>query len=222
MNDCPNAEIRDRLPELLHDRLDESARAAVSAHVGTCADCREELELLRGMHGMLIARTPRVDVAFVVAALPKPVARRAQPMRPRRSWSDWRIAAAITMVVAGASSVAVYNHLGISGAQSVAAAMPIESAPANNSVPSLAPTPALLPSNGVASAAIPAETVAIVSPDEGLGMAGAVSKLNDRQLQVLLDDIDRMESVPITDPEPVSIKVEPRSAVPSNGRGSEQ
>ena len=36
MNDCPNAEIRDRLPDLLHDRLDPSARAAVTAHVATC------------------------------------------------------------------------------------------------------------------------------------------------------------------------------------------
>src|SRR4051812_30226413 len=115
MNDCPNAEIRDRLPDLLHDRLDESERAVVNAHVGTCADCSGELELLRGMHGMLTARAPHIDVASVVAALPKAPARHARPMRPRRSWSDWRIAAAITMVVAGGSSVLVYNHLGVSG-----------------------------------------------------------------------------------------------------------
>ena len=42
MNDCPNAEMRDLLPDLLHERLDASPRAVVSAHVGACEDCRAE------------------------------------------------------------------------------------------------------------------------------------------------------------------------------------
>ena len=33
MTDCPNAEMRDRLPDLLHERLETSVRAAVMAHV---------------------------------------------------------------------------------------------------------------------------------------------------------------------------------------------
>ena len=106
MNDCPNAEIRDQLPDLLHERLDPSARAAVTAHVAACGDCRDELELLRGIHGMLIERAPRIDVAAVVAALPKPAAREIRAARPRRTWADWRVAAAVTLLVAGGSSVA--------------------------------------------------------------------------------------------------------------------
>mgnify|MGYP001149706736 CR=1 FL=1 len=34
MNDCPNAEMRDLLPDLLHDRLPVDVRGEVTAHVG--------------------------------------------------------------------------------------------------------------------------------------------------------------------------------------------
>ena len=78
MNDCSNAEIRDRLPDLLHERLDASARAVVIAHVSGCVDCRDELELLRSVHTTLIAQTPRVDMAYIIGALPKAPAARGQ------------------------------------------------------------------------------------------------------------------------------------------------
>ncbi|HEX8942687.1 MAG TPA: zf-HC2 domain-containing protein, partial [Gemmatimonadaceae bacterium] len=98
MNDCPNADIRDQLPDLLHERLDVSVRAAVMAHVDSCVDCRAELELLRGVHGMLVSRTPRVDVNYIVNALPKRAARPVRLAPRRRVWSDWRIAAAVTVM----------------------------------------------------------------------------------------------------------------------------
>jgi len=62
MNDCQNAEMRDQLPDLLNERLDGSARAVVMAHVAACADCRDELELLRVARGTLLKATPRVDL----------------------------------------------------------------------------------------------------------------------------------------------------------------
>ncbi len=103
MNDCPNAVIRDQLPDLLHERLDARARAAVMAHVDVCADCRDELELLRGVHRTLIASTPAVDIARIVSALPKPPgARVAVPLRPARSLAGptGRVAATITVLAA--------------------------------------------------------------------------------------------------------------------------
>ena len=66
MNDCQNAEMRDQLPDLLHDRLDAAARAMLTAHVASCTDCREELALLRVAYGTLIKATPRVDLNFIV------------------------------------------------------------------------------------------------------------------------------------------------------------
>src|SRR6266567_4578699 len=105
MNDCINADIRDRLPELLHEQLDAETRALVMAHVDGCADCRAELELLRGTYRMLTARTPQVDVARIVQALP---ARRVA----RRPWVNWQMAAAATILVIGGSSLAIVNHVG--------------------------------------------------------------------------------------------------------------
>src|SRR6185369_16427625 len=101
MNDCLNAEMRDLLPDLLHDRLAADVRAAVTAHVSACADCREELELLQQLQTVLVAGAPRVDVAYVVGALPKPPAQVKTLSRraARRTWSDWRIAAAVTLLV---------------------------------------------------------------------------------------------------------------------------
>jgi len=102
MTDCPNADIRDQLPELLHGRLDAASRARVDSHLRACAECRQELELLRGVR----ASTPevRVDVARIVAALPAPAARR------RHSWNSrvWQIAAAVVFLAAGGSAVARY------------------------------------------------------------------------------------------------------------------
>src|SRR3954468_8108873 len=98
MNDCTNADIRDQLPDLLHERLDASGRAEVLAHLSGCTDCRDELRLLGEVRSALESRVPRVDVNYVVQALPKPPAQRTLRLEPRRRvWSDWRIAAAVTL-----------------------------------------------------------------------------------------------------------------------------
>ena len=108
MNDCVNAEIRDQLPDLVHDRLGAAERTVVLAHVESCIDCRDELQLLRDARAMYARGVPRVDVAYVVGALPKaPAAHptRELPARPRaRTWSDWRIAAAVTLLIAGGAA----------------------------------------------------------------------------------------------------------------------
>ncbi len=122
MNDCPNAEIRDRLPDLVHDRLDARTRARVVAHVDGCADCRSELELLRSLRGSLDRATPRVDVDRIVAALPTPAS--VRPGQHRRAWrvlSDWRIAAAVTFIVAGGTSVVVMRNVRDVGSDSTSA-----------------------------------------------------------------------------------------------------
>ena len=102
MTDCPNAEIRDLLPDLLHGRLDADARALVEAHLRDCADCRQELALLRDLRGA--APSPRVDIQAITAALPV--------YRARRTWASpaWRVAAAILFLAIGGSTVATFMH----------------------------------------------------------------------------------------------------------------
>jgi len=88
MNDCQNAEMRDQLPDLLHERLAATERAVVMAHLDGCVDCRDELALLRVAHGTLIKATPRIDLNFIVEALPKTAPRtRTLSVSRRPMWS---------------------------------------------------------------------------------------------------------------------------------------
>ena len=57
MTDCPNVEMRELLPELLHDHLPVAERMRVEAHVGECEACMSELALLRSARRAL-ARPP--------------------------------------------------------------------------------------------------------------------------------------------------------------------
>jgi hypothetical protein len=221
MNDCPNAEIRDQLPDLLHDRLDVSLRAAVMAHVDACVDCRAELELLRGVRGLLVARTPRVDINYVVNALPKPsAATHALPSRltpRRRVWSDWRIAAAVTVLAVGGGSFALLRQgVNPSTADTVLAqASSIGSA--NTS--SRDSVTAAAPSRVADASAAPSGSTSVArgtttSADEQAGLAttARLADLNERQLQALLDQIDQLQAVPITEPEPVTLRVNKSSS----------
>lgn len=107
MTDCPNGDIRDLLPDLLHGRLGAAERAVVEAHLRECEDCRDELELLRSMRSAL-RRAPAVNVDRIVAEIPPYCAPVRQ--RPARTWSGWRIAAAVTLLAAGGSSVVVARN----------------------------------------------------------------------------------------------------------------
>lgn len=104
MRDCANATMRDRLPDLLHAAADDLALAEVRAHVSSCDDCREELELLRLARAA--APAPRVDVERIAAAIP--------PFVPQPHWGrlarsrQLRVAAAVVVIAGGA--VAGYVH----------------------------------------------------------------------------------------------------------------
>jgi anti-sigma factor RsiW len=187
MNDCVNAEMRDRLPDLLSDRLPASERAEVVAHVAACADCREELELLRALRSMFSASAPRVDVASIVSALPKAPSQ-LRP-RSRRTWADWRIAAAVTVLAVGGSSVALINRTTYITPVRIDAA-----SPSADSAPTARPN-------------TPSDTGQDGEPSGGLGMSGHLADLDDAQLQALINEIENMKAVPITEPEPVSMKV---------------
>jgi anti-sigma factor RsiW len=104
MIDCLNGEIRDRLPDFVHDQLNATARAAVAAHVAHCAACTAEVALLRELRGTL-RQAPSVDVARIVAALPAPL----RGSRDGRRRFDWRIAAAIAALVIGGGSAAILS-----------------------------------------------------------------------------------------------------------------
>lgn len=95
MTECENAEMRDRLPELLAGAGGPQL-AAVREHVAGCDACRAELEILSRVRAAVVA--PGVDPARIAAAIP--------PYRGGGRWrramgsAAFRIAASL-LVVAG-------------------------------------------------------------------------------------------------------------------------
>ena len=101
MNDCPNAEIRDQLCDVVHRTLSDADCRRVEEHIATCADCAAEIALIRRAHAVLTRPAPSIDTATIVAALPRHRAQRAM------SFSAWRIAAGIAVFAVGAASVSL-------------------------------------------------------------------------------------------------------------------
>jgi len=201
MTDCPNAAIRDLLPDLVHGGLDAATRADVERHVRNCAECTAELTLLREIRSALHA-APKVDVAAIVAAVP-------EYRRPGgRSWIGWRTAATITVLVAGGSSVAVLERGGPSLVDT-ARSMPAAVAPA----PQIA-LPVQAPASAIESATVAVARPRIESPAtrqqpvpavrevDGRELAvggGSLNDLNDRELASLLRDIESLDGLPTVD-----------------------
>jgi hypothetical protein len=201
MTDCPNAEMRDRLPDLLHERLDASARAAVMAHVARCGDCRAELTLLREARVALTSGMRTVDVvsitSAVIARTPAPTVHLLPRHQRARMWTDWRVAASIALIAIGGASFGLIRSQRVDEplpqVPVVARTIPAESG-------SSMPPAVVAPPVHVAPHAAPAAAAE-------LSAAGGVSDLSDRDLRALLDDLQSIDAEPSTDPEPVSVRI---------------
>lgn len=198
MTDCPNAEMRDRLPDLLHEQLDESARAAVVMHVEGCSDCRMELALLQEAHVALVAGIRSIDVTMITRIVVERFKASATvaPRRPR--WLDWRIAASLAVIATGAASFAAVRGARHGRVESRVLAV----APAS-------PAGILV---GASTQAIPTHVldrgVTVVSARNAeLSAAGGVSDLDETELRALLRELNQIDAIPATEPEPVTVRV---------------
>ena len=189
MSDCDNAELRDVLPDLIHGTLAPSVRARVEAHVGACAACRAELDLLRAAH-VVLSRTPSLDVGRVVRALPPPpnvLGRpRAQGSQARGvAAAAWRRAAAIAAVVVTGAAVGIATRgpwPRLDRGTSTAAPQPAAPAAPGRTAPRPQPPAA----------------------DAGdLMLAAGVQDLDDAQLDAILREIEALDPVPSAEPLPV-------------------
>lgn len=221
MTDCPNGEMRDRLPDLLHDRLAPAERREVQAHLAGCADCRAELTLLGDVRASLRA-VPAVNVAAIAAAIPA-----YRPLlvlsSSRRSWVGWRVAAAITILAVGGSSAVL-----LSRSSSVTPAAVVAAAPSAAAVPATRPTNSAAASAAVQGATAapvtpvassPSTRVAVVRPSTATPApvrelavgASSTGDLTESELNVLLKDVESLDAVPSTD-------VESSAIIPARGR----
>ncbi|MEP6621005.1 MAG: zf-HC2 domain-containing protein [bacterium] len=213
MTDCPNADVRDLLPDLLHERLDEAMRAKVEAHVDGCEDCAAELALLRELSGVL-RRAPELDIAAIAGAIPMYRA----PVR--RSWVGWRTAAAITLMVAGGSSMLVLRRnvspvpdslalppSAVSDSPSALVPAPVP-APAGVSAPVTiatkpvaidTPATSVAPVSSVPTAAASASATPVRAGRELALSSGPLNDLSDRELAMLLKEIESLDAVTSVD-----------------------
>jgi len=188
MNDCPKVEFRDRLPELVHERLDALERAAVLAHVDGCDDCRAELELLRGMRAVL-AVAPHVDIGRIVGSLPAPSPRLTT--KPRRRLREWQLAAAGVVLFVGGVSLVTYERARVKPPASVESTN--VAVRDSNSRPATGGSP---------------DTGVTVASENELAIGGGLSDLSTSELSNLLSDIERLEPLPQAEPDVGTVSTE--------------
>jgi anti-sigma factor RsiW len=182
-------ETREMLPDLLHGKLDASARARVEKHVAGCEECREELEVLRTVKAAAIF-APTIDVNRVVghiAPYAKIVPEVEAPARSRVI--SWLVAASFLVVIAGGGSLLVVQQK-----DSVA---PYATVTPSQRV-AVVPRPVTVPPAGVNNVASVDRPVV-----HALALASGVETLSDNDLRQLMTDMDSFDVLPASEPEPV-------------------
>ncbi|MGQ0640655.1 MAG: hypothetical protein ACT4P6_07775 [Gemmatimonadaceae bacterium] len=188
MSDCPNVEMRDMLPELLHGRLAVAHAAQVREHVALCAECAGELELLERVRRSY-ATTPAIDTAAIVQALPSPSRRRAAPSARRLySLGVLRLAAAVVFVIAGALVLRTVVRGAAGGGDAGDTIGPLVQQPVDT-------TQLLLPDNPSAREPQPA------SPRVLAMSLSEVDDMEADELETLLGALDRIDAAPIAEPD---------------------
>ncbi len=214
MTECTRDDMRDRLPDLLNERLDAATRAEVARHVASCAECAAELELLRSMRSAL-APAPRVDVrriAAAVAASRGAGAREAdviplgvrQPSRFDRRLA-WRIAAGLVVAALGLGTwfAAQYKP---SDPPVTVAKTPPQHTDSATAVPQVASTRPAATSHSSTTTQAPAAPRMLAS--RGLVMDGGVTDLSDGDVHLLLQSLDSLTAIPDADPAPLSYQLD--------------
>jgi anti-sigma factor RsiW len=196
MNRCTDSDTRELLPDLLHGTLAADARGRVEAHLATCDECREELDVLRTIKTAAVF-APRIDVDRVVRQIPP--YRTIVPVTERPATTrvvSWLVAATMAIVVIGGGSLVLMKPRVVNDARPVASTQrapapnPAESTQLNSSVP--------------AAGATGRTTVASAPPHpRALALAANVDDLSDGDLRQLMNDMNRFDALPASEPEPV-------------------
>lgn len=185
MTDCPNGEIRDLLPDLVHARLDAAERDRVKEHVAGCAACTAEVALLERIRASA-GRGALVNVGRVVSALP----------RDGRAGSNWtrsaglRIAAGLVVVLGIASWLQRSRGDEISRSADHVAVVAPETASTSEQV--------VVPA--VSESARAVRTRAPVVASRQVSLDADLAELSDSELQSLLRALDSFEAVTRVEP----------------------
>lgn len=175
MTECRNDEMRDLLPGLVRGSLAAPEAARVRSHVETCAACASELALLETARLVLLAGTPRVDTAAIVAAVGAPTLRVVRGAEGRGTGR--RVNRLPRRLLAAAASLLVIGALAL---------------------PSVRRAFIGLPGDTIGDSLA---DVASGSPDlAGLTIAGGFSDLSDADLAALLATLEALEATVAAEP----------------------
>jgi len=189
MNKCTEVDVQEVLPDLLHGKLDARARAQVEAHVATCEDCAEELEVLRTVKSAAVF-IPAIDVDRVVRQIPPYRAIVPAAQTPARSRVvSWLVAASLAVVVLGGGSLLMIQQKPLP--------LSVVDGPDQRG-----PAPRPQPTKRVHTAGQRPPVVLEPRP-HALAMATGVDGLSDNNLRQLMNDMDSFDALPTTEPEPV-------------------
>lgn len=190
MRDCPNGEMRDQLPLYVSGRLDEAREAFVEAHLRECADCSAEVELLRATVRAFEVTAP--DAAAIAAYVP--TARAARRARPFHSQPLWRVAAAITIMIAGTAMTMLLRQPRLS---EEGVTVGVDSGTAVVGQP------------GGNASGDTGLLVANAGGTRGIALGGSLSGLTDSQLEALLASLERLDGAVSAEPEVLDAPIIP-------------
>jgi anti-sigma factor RsiW len=196
MNKCTDTEIREMLPDLLHSTLAADARRRVEAHLATCGECREDLEVLRTIKGAAVF-APQIDADRVVRQIPpyRTIVPATEHPASTRIVS-WLVAASLAIVVIGGGSVVLMRPGVTKVLPAVATTRPttVPSSRESTSAGSETSEPVPPAKTNVATAQPPAPALAL---------AANVDELSDGDLVQLMNEMNRFDALPASEPEPV-------------------
>ena len=193
MRDCSDGATRDLLPLYTSGTMSGADQRMVESHIAGCADCAAEVELLRAVSRAYAPMA--VNVATIVAKIPQRGRVRVSAA-PFHRQPLWRVAASLTLFIAGTAAVVVVRGRTSEGI--------------------LAPTAQVAPTS-TRGATSPVETT-IVATGPGvvrttssgiLSLGAEMSDLTDAQLQSLLGSLDGLDSRPQADPTTIATPIIP-------------
>jgi anti-sigma factor RsiW len=195
MTNCTNIQIQEMLPDLLHDSLAPAARKRIETHLADCAECAEELRVLRLVNAAAVFH-PAIDAVRIARQIPPyrgVLPATQQPSRNRMV--SWLTLASAAVVVALVGGVLTLNNSDAPRAVAVRA------------VDSTTSPSARLPDTDVA--AVPSDirpttnSPGSSSHSHALALAADVDGLSDGSLVQLMDDMSAFDGLPSAEPEPV-------------------
>ena len=194
MNKCTERDIQEMLPDLLHGKLDADARARVEAHIASCEECTEDLEVLRAVKSAAVF-IPAIDVDRVLRQIPPYRGIVPAAQAPGRSRVvSWLVAASLLVVVLGGGSLLMIQNKPTIG--------PVGTV--DRSATPVGASTQIAKAGGVVSNVPPTVAGNSTKPTtHALALASGVDGLSDNNLRQLMDDMNNFDALPAIEPGPV-------------------